>query len=450
MNNKTIPELDKKDLLKFIFLSFIGIVTFLVPFPVNGGINTILGVLSNLIKEVLSGYSAEILLLLTSASTICSIIDRVATKKGKNINSKFHKIFAVDNVYLVTKIFALIICLLYCLDIGPKILIGEDTGESMIGLGKTLVAIAISLSFFLPFLTDSGLMEFVGVITRPFVRPLFKVPSDASLDLVVSWMGASSAAVILSAEKYHRGYYNKREAAIVMCNFSLVSIPFCMLIAGAAKIETYFPVMYALVCVLGILLAVILPRIYPLNKISEDYYNKKVDFQADVSSENMGVLRHAVIASSNAAGKFSLNNLISSGLSVFIMVCFTLVPIVIAWGTVGLILVEYTPIFTWLSIPIQVLLETMGVVGASVAAPATLAGFIDMFIPGVLIQNVASIETRFIIATLSLIQIIYITEVGAVIIQTKVGVGWKKLFLIFLERTLISLPIIVLVAKLIF
>lgn len=87
---------------------------------------------------------------------------------------------------------------------------------------------------------------------------------------------------------------------------------------------------------------------------------------------------------------------------------------------------------------------------ASVAAPATLVGFVDMFIPTLLATSIASAETRFIVATLSLIQIIYITEVGSVIIQTDIGVDIKRLFIIFLERTILSLPIIILVAKLIF
>lgn len=429
----------------------VGIFAFLIPFNFNSGTNTLLGVATDSIKSLLSGCFSEIVLLLVAFSAVCSITDAILCGMGKKVPDWFHNQFKANTVYQITKMVALIICLSAYFNLGPDFIIEPNTGGTMLGLAQTLVAIAIALSYILPFLTDSGLMEFTGVITRPFVRPLFKVPSDASVDLIASWMGASSAAVILSAEKYHKGYYNMREAACVMCNFSLVSIPFCMVIAGTAGIEAYFPTMYLLLCVLGIILAIIMPRIYPLNRLSNEYYEgSRCAFSNVAVPEGCSTLKYATMMSCRAAHRFDFNQVLRSGTNVLCTVCLTLVPIVIAWGTVGLVLVEHTPVFNWIAIPFEWLISLFGVADANIAAPAALVGFVDMFIPSLLIANVASVETRFIIATLSLIQIIYITEVGAVIIQTNIGVDFKRLLLIFLERTLISLPIIILVAKLLF
>lgn len=442
---KSIP---KGQMVKFLLISIVGIGAFMVPFKIDGNVNTTVGLLTSLVEKLLSGIMNEIVLILVAISAIGSLSDYILAKTGREPKGVFHTMFGTSIVYLLTKLFALVITIMFYFGIGPEFIIGADVSGTMIGLGKTLVALALAFSFLLPFLTEGGLMEFVGEITKPFVRPMFKVPSDASLDLIASWLGASNAAVLLSAEKYNKGYYSKREAAIVMCNFSLVSIPFCMVIAETAGVSQHFPAMYGILCVLGVILAIILPRIYPLNKL-KDEFAATLPGNPDADSEKH-MLRRAVIKSCAAADDFSAKKVLASGSGVLSSVCINLLPTVIGWGVLGLIIVQYTPILEWISMPMGWLLNLMGVEEAFAVAPATLAGFVDMFIPALLLTTVESVQTRFIIATLSLIQIIYITEVGAVIIQTKLGVDLKKLFLIFLERTLISLPLIVLASMLIF
>ena len=71
-----------------------------------------------------------------------------------------------------------------------------------------------------------------------------------------------------------------------------------------------------------------------------------------------------------------------------------------------------------------------------------------MFIPALLITGIASVKTKFIIGVLSLVQIIYLTEVGTIIIKSEIPLNLWKLFVIFLERTLIAIPVIVLMANL--
>jgi len=73
-----------------------------------------------------------------------------------------------------------------------------------------------------------------------------------------------------------------------------------------------------------------------------------------------------------------------------------------------------------------------------------------MFIPSIIAANISSEMTRFIIAALSVTQLIYISEVGSLILGSKIPINFKQLFVIFLERTLISLPIIALLAHIIF
>ena len=434
----------KKNIGKFLFISCIGVVSFLIPFHFEGSTNILVGILTTLVKRLLSPVSKAVVLLLIAGSAAGSSYDYVMGKKGKEVPEWVHRRFGVSGIYLASKIFTLVMVFMCNFHLLPEHVIRAS--QDMVELGSTLLALAIALSFLLSFLTDGGLMEFFGEITRPFVRPMFRVPSDASLDLIASWVGASNAAVLLSAEKFRKGYYTKREAAIVMCNFSLVSIPFCMVVAEAAKVEPYFLPMYLLLCGLGIFLAMVLPRIYPLNRL-EDVYVADRPERRIAGEQNF--FSRAVASGCGAAEDFSLQKVWKTGINTMASILLNLMPIGIGWGILGMLTVNYTPIFGWLSWPMGWILHLLGVESAFAVAPATLAGFIDMYIPALLVTGIASVRTRFVIASLSLIQIIYITEVGAVVLQAKLGVDLKRLAVIFMERTLISLPIIVLASRLI-
>ena len=128
---------------------------------------------------------------------------------------------------------------------------------------------------------------------------------------------------------------------------------------------------------------------------------------------------------------------------------FDLIPIVVAWGTLALIIATYTPVFDWISYPMGLYLKLLGVPEAFAAAPATLVGFTDMFIPALLSVGLTSVKTKFVIGVLSLVQIIYLTEVGTIIIKSEIPLNFWKLLVIFPERTIVALPLIVLFANLV-
>lgn len=149
------------------------------------------------------------------------------------------------------------------------------------------------------------------------------------------------------------------------------------------------------------------------------------------------------------AESFNVKTVGTSGLEVLMGMFFDLIPIVVAWGTLALIIATYTPVFDWISYPMGLYLKLLGVPEAFAAAPATLVGFTDMFIPALLSVGLTSVKTKFIIGVLSLVQIIYLTEVGTIIIKSEIPLNFWKLLVIFLERTIVALPLIVLFANLV-
>ena len=126
-------------------------------------------------------------------------------------------------------------------------------------------------------------------------------------------------------------------------------------------------------------------------------------------------------------------------------------PVVMGLATIALIIATYTPIFRILGLPFVPILQLLQVPEALAASQTLVIGFADMLLPSIVASTTISSEmTRFIIAAVSVTQLIYLSEVGGVLLGSKIPVNIKDLIIIFIERTLITLPVIVLIANIIY
>ena len=267
-------SVNTKNLLKFILGSAFGILMFLVPIPQGESFTTLLDFLKSFLKNLFGGSLPYILVILMVVSALLSLYDFICKPDWIRNNHYLKKGFSTTPFYLVSKLLGAVITCLVVFQAGPEFIISADTGATIVDLCGTLFCIVLGFSFILPFLTDCGIMEFLGVLLKPVVRPLFRVPGRASIDLIASWFGASNAAVILTREQYMKGFYTKREAGYIMTNFSLVSIPFCLLIADTVGIANLFPAFYLCICLVGIVLAIVIGRIPPLSKLQDTYQER--------------------------------------------------------------------------------------------------------------------------------------------------------------------------------
>ena len=126
------------------------------------------------------------------------------------------------------------------------------------------------------------------------------------------------------------------------------------------------------------------------------------------------------------------------------------IPVVLAMGTLALIIAEYTPVFEILGVPFIPLYQLLQIPDAKLASQTVVVGFADMFLPSVIAASIESEITRFVVAATSVTQLIYMSEIGSIIMGSKIPVSFWNLFLIFLERTIVTLPVIALFAHLLF
>lgn len=89
-----------------------------------------------------------------------------ANRTGSGKNQYLSKAFSTTPLYLVSKVIGAIVIAMVVLGKGPKFILSADTGASMVSLSGTLFCIVLGFSFILPFLTDCGIMEFLGVLLR--------------------------------------------------------------------------------------------------------------------------------------------------------------------------------------------------------------------------------------------------------------------------------------------
>ena len=68
--------------------------------------------------------------------------------------------------------------------------------------------------------------------------------------------------------------------------------------------------------------------------------------------------------------------------------------------------------------------------------------------PAITASGITSDKTSFVLAGLSVCQLIFMSEVGVVILRSSLPLKLRDLAIIFLIRTLISLPVLILGAHL--
>jgi nucleoside recognition membrane protein YjiH len=448
-DNQSVQKFSNKSIMKFLIPSLLGIFIFLFPIPWNGSVNIPIGIISEWLAAAIKPVAPILITIFILISAIFSTITTLFKPNFILKNAILSKLFVSSNFYLIFKIIGAIVVVMVYAQKGPDFIISADTGGTMMSLLKTLIAWFFAASFLIPLLMDFGIMDFSGTLIRNFTQPLFKLPGRSAIDLLASWVGNCNVGVVLTTTQYEQGYYTGREAITIATCFSAVSLPFCLVIAAMLKVDHLFLQFYAILSITGVLSVVIMTRIPPLSKYSNEYYAPVGKQVNEIEPEGVTKFQWALqLGVERAKTAPSLTGILYKGIDMFLGIIFSLTPLVMSFGTIALILATYTPIFNYLSVPFGYYLQLLGLEEAFAAAPATIVGFVDMFIPAILAANLVSLKTRFVIGVLSLVQIIYMTEVGTLILTSKMPINFKGVLILFLQKTIISLPIIVLFTNL--
>ncbi|MDP2574496.1 YjiH family protein [Vibrio penaeicida] len=451
--NTVSSSKSKKNFWVFLIPSLLGLFLFMAPVSFQGELTIPVAILAGVLKDLLGDLIVPIITFVIGFMSVATILNKVAKPAFVANNAFLTGLFDPSLLWFAVRTIGGIAVLMTYFQFGPKSIWEENTGGLVLeGLMPTLFAVFIFAGLLLPLLLNFGLLELFGTLLSKIMRPLFNLPGRSAIDCMASWLGDGSVGILLTSKQYEKKFYTQREAAVVGTTFSAVSITFSLVVLAQVNLEHMFLPFYGAICLAGLVAAVIIPRLPPLS-YKKDLY---IDGSAPKASDNAIPEGHNSwswglnLALTKASKVKSAKEVCVEGLKNAADMVFGVLPVVMALGTIALVIAEYTPIFSILGQPFVPFLELLNIPEAAKASETIVVGFADMFIPAILAASIESDLTRFVIAAMSVTQLIYMSEVGALLLGSRIPVNIAELFIIFILRTLITLPVIAGIAHLIF
>lgn len=448
MTEASIETRGLKPFLRFFIPSLIGIILFLVPFPTEDGVTILFGIYSGWMQSTFGFILLDIVVWVTIIGALTGTYFVLAKPNWEQTHPFLHAVSDCTPGWLLLRIIGAIIGVMVLYEVGPEVVRLDDTGKAMfndVGIGFAIVL--FPACFLMPLLTEFGSMEFFGTFVAPAFRKLFLLPGRSAIDATASFISSSNIGVLVTGQQYRRGFYTGREAAVIATNFSVVSLPFALVIAEVSGISHMFFPWYVTAIVACIVCAIITPRVPPLSKIPHTYKDG-VDrsHEHDAPADEPLLQRSYDTAIISAAKAPNPPELARSGSLMFVEQLFGVLGPMMALATMAAVLAFHSAFGELISAPIAWILSVFEVEQASRVGIGFIFGFIDQFIPAVIAGDLSDDAIRFILAGLSLCQLIYMSETGLVMLRIGLPINAWQLFVIFVIRTLIVVPVLVAVA----
>ena len=93
----------------------------------------------------------------------------------------------------------------------------------------------------------------------------------------------------------------------------------------------------------------------------------------------------------------------------------------------------------YLSMPLGWLANLVGLSEAVAAGRSMLLGFIDVFLPFIAGASIVSVATKFVIAVVCTLQIIFVSETGPLLLKVDFDLSFLDIFVIFIMRTVVAM-----------
>jgi nucleoside recognition membrane protein YjiH len=362
-------------------------------------------------------------------------------QESKKLNIKYDlSYFQTSNVFLFFRMLGAVFAVFIFFGVGPDVLLLPETG--LLVFETTIVSIAIIVpigAVFLTLFVAFGGLEFVGVLMRPLMRPVFKLPGRSALDAVASFVGSYSVGIYVTNRMYMEGRYNLREATIIATCFSTVSIGFFAVVASTLDLLSYFPLLFLTTFIVTAVTTLIMIRIPPLSKVPNDYHGVP---NPEKELEKGSLWKQAFkVGMEQASESGRLSKELKNGFFDGLKLSMVILPPILSIGLLAILVANYTPVFNIIGSPMGYVLTIFQIPDAQLIAPATIVGLADMFLPALMVTE-AAVGAKFFIAVLSLSQILFFSAVIPLLLEVDIPIRLKDLLILFIQRTFISIPFI--------
>ncbi|QTX31970.1 YjiH family protein [Aminithiophilus ramosus] len=437
--DKKSSTFSRADVNRFLIPSLLGAVAFLLPIPVKGTLNTPLGLAIDWGKAVLKGQLPFMAMVLVCIGAAVTVWASLARPKAITERPFLRDLFIVTPFWNLSRLAGALLYIVIYYKMGPEVIWNMDNGgtPAMI-LAPALLIVFIVLAGAVPLLTDFGLMEYVGTMARPVMKPLFTLPGRAAVDCLASWVGSSSVGVVITTKVHDEGYYSDREAAIISTTFSVISVAYIYVMADFVGLpHKYFQILLSVYAV-TFLLALVMPRLWPLKTIPDTYSGRAGRQAQEDLPEGYSLSEWALKTAVEKARREGLSTVLATCVKTFVSLVVSTMPLVVSWGTVVLLVANNTPLFQWISAPFAWMLALVHIPEAAQVAPAFVLSYADQFLAAVVGSAREAEAAKFMCAGISATGLIYMTEVGVLILNSSIPLGIGKLTFIYFVRAILS------------
>ncbi len=417
-----------QNIMKFIVYSAIGAFVFFIPVTINGTSSIMLDHMVTFVRENFTAAVPYYILALIVFGAIYPFVNKTWNKNKVVIGLSMFKVAGAIFAFMLV------------FDFGPAWLFNPDLGPFLFNSLVTSVGVLVPIgAVFLALLVGYGFLEFIGVLVQPIMRPVFRTPGRSAIDAVASFVGSYSIGLLITNRVYKEGKYNLREAWIIATGFSTVSVTFMIVVASTLDIMHIWNTYFWVTLIVTFLVTAITVRIWPLNKVSEEYYEGQ---EGVPEREGKGNRLKAAWEEGMSVANESIPLLKNVWLNFKdgVIMAASILPTILSVGLLGLILSTYTPVFDiigYIFYPFTYLVQLPEPLLAAKAAAVEIA---EMFLPALMVVD-ASLVTKFVMGVLSVSAIIFFSATIPTILATDIEVSIPKLIVIWIERTILTILI---------
>ncbi|MGH3359473.1 MAG: YjiH family protein [Nocardioidaceae bacterium] len=421
----------------FFLYSAIGVFAFFVPFTVDGQSSILLDHLVTFVQERVPDMLPYYALAVIAAGAAYPLVSGIWRRS------------TTDAIFSAFKVVGLVVGVMLVFEFGPAWLFEPDVGPFLLDSLVISVGLLVPIgAVFLALLVGYGLLEFVGVLLQPIMRPVWRTPGRSAIDAVASFVGSYSLGLLITNRVYREGKYTAREAAIIATGFSTVSATFMIVVAKTLDLMDHWNTYFWATLAITFAVTALTVRLRPLSRIPDSYHEDATpDPEPEVTGQRLQRAWDAAretVGSAPGVGRNVLVNL-RDGL----LMAMAILPSILSIGLLGILLAKYTEVFDALGYVFYPFTWLLQIPEPMLTAKASAVGVAEMFLPALLVTEQA-MSVKFVIAVVSVSQVIFFSALVPCVVATDIPVSVPQLIVVWFERVILTLILTIPVALLLF
>jgi len=409
-------------LIQLIVFSAIGLVMFFVPFTIGEKSTILFDHGATYLVNQQHTLSVILLFMLMIFGVSKPFIDG---SWRKNITHKILTVF---------KVLGLVLAVMYISGNAPAFMMEKDMLPFLFEKLALPVGMIVPLgALILAFLVGFGLLEMVGVLMQPIMKPIWRTPGASAIDAVASFVGSYSIGLLITNRVYLQKQYSAREAIIIATGFSTVSAAFMVIVAKTLGLMEFWNLFFWSTLVITFIVTAITARIPPISRFDNELDRPNLDYKRGT---RLKAAYELGLSTSRRASDFK--QILWSNFRDGLTMAAAIVPSIIAVGLTGLLLAKYTPVFDALGLLLYPFTWLGGLPDPLVAAKGMSAGLAEMFLPALLLSE-ADMLTRYVAGVISISSVLFFSAMIPCVLATEIPISVGKMVIVWFQRVALSI-----------